>query len=384
MHRFVLINGSVLQEFEKYFLLTHECERNRMNMTHDWIDWLVKMALALVGFLLVFVLFRWLKGKKGSWSELWQMLDKSLKRQCLGLGIAILIGLIFSSLFPAYFDVQHSYSLDAWLGAYWIGIGAWAATLISYAFLSVIQWKFDVGVEDNLYARRVNTRIRVLQKICLVLLWAGSLAGMLMQFDRFRALGTTMLASAGVLSIILGVSAQKTFASIIAGVQIALSQPINLDDVVIVEGEWGRIEEITFTYVVVKIWDQRRLIVPVTYFLEHPFQNWTRKNAEITGSVFLHVDYETPIDPLRQEARRLCEDASHLWDGKTCVVQVTEAGSEAVTIRVLATAPDASKAWDLRCLIREGLITYMNKNYPGCLPKRRVTVSGDSQPDGAV
>jgi small-conductance mechanosensitive channel len=192
-------------------------------------------------------------------------------------------------------------------------------------------------------------------------------------------LGGTMLASAGVLSIVLGISAQKTFGSIIAGIQIALAHPINLDDVVIVENEWGRIEEISFTYVVVRLWDMRRLVVPITYFTETVFQNWTKKSAEIIGSVFWQVDYATPLEPLREELTRLCEESGRLWNGKTCVLQVTDAGAETMTLRAIVSASDASKAWDLRCLVREGMIRYLNEHYPECLPKRRILLQGDGR-----
>lgn len=256
----------------------------------------------------------------------------------------------------------------------WIILAAWAATTALNVFADMTQWKYDITVEDNLGARQVHTKVKVLQRVMMVLVWLVAVAAVLMLFDRFRALGGTLLASAGIASIVLGLSAQKTFGAIIAGMQIALSHPINLDDVVIVEGEWGRVEEITFTYAVVKTWDLRRLVVPLTYFLERPFQNWTRKNADLIGSVFLHADYTVPMEELREELERICEEARPLWDGKTCVLQVTDAGPETLTIRALVSAANSGKAWDLRCLVREKLIAYLRDNHPDTLPRKRLDV----------
>ncbi|QJB55305.1 mechanosensitive ion channel domain-containing protein [Pseudodesulfovibrio sp. zrk46] len=341
-----------------------------------WIGWLVRVLFSVLVLGALIIFFRWLKGSKGSWQELWQVLSGALRKQVVSIVMIASGCLLITLLMPlASLDPEVANNLLRLMGTVWVVVAAWGVTLASTIAVRVIQWKYDVNVADNLLARRMHTRIRVLQRIVVVIVWIGATAGILMQFDRFQTLGTTLMASAGIMSIILGISAQKTLGSMIAGVQIALSHPINLDDVVIVEGEWGRIEEITYTYVVVKIWDQRRLIVPVTYFLDNPFQNWTKKSADITGSIFLHVDYATPLDPLRDEARRLCEAAGALWDGKTCVLQVTEAGAEDMTIRVLAGSPDASSAWELRCKVREGLIAFIQNNYPDSLPKRRLVMA---------
>ncbi|GAB7023833.1 mechanosensitive ion channel family protein [Salidesulfovibrio brasiliensis] len=264
----------------------------------------------------------------------------------------------------------------------WIVLAAWAATTGLNVIADLTHWKYDLNVEDNYGARQVHTKIRIFQRVLLVLIWLVALAGILMLFERFRALGGTLLASAGIASVVLGLSAQKTFGAIIAGVQVALSNPINIDDVVIVEGEWGRIEEITFTYAVVRIWDLRRLIVPLTYFLERPFQNWTRSKADLIGSVFLHADYTVPVDDMRQELERICEESRHLWDGKTCTMQVTDAGPETITLRALVSAANSSAAWDLRCLVREKLVAYLRDNHPGSLPRKRLRMHAEKDKDG--
>lgn len=348
-----------------------------------WMNWVIRIVFFLFVAGSVAVFFRWLKGGKGKLKELRTVLSASLKKQIVGIALVALGCSLVTLLLPlAQLAPEEIRSVNTLLGSVWVVLAAWGFTAGLSVAVRMVQSKYDVDVADNLLARRMHTRLQILQRIFVVIIWIGAIAAILMQYDRFRALGTTLLASAGVISIILGISAQKTFGSIIAGIQIALSQPINLDDVVIVEGEWGRIEEITFTYVVVKIWDQRRLILPVTYFLEHPFQNWTRKSADITGSVLMHVDYETPLALLREEARRLCESAGALWDGSTFNLQVTEAGAEDMTIRVLAGSPDASSAWNLRCMIREGLIVFMKDTCPECLPKRRLTITDNADADG--
>ncbi len=202
-----------------------------------------------------------------------------------------------------------------------------------------------------------------------------------MLFEQVRRFGTSLLASAGVVGVIAGFAAQRTIANLFAGFQLAMTQPIRLDDVVIVEGEWGRIEEITLTYVVVHIWDDRRLIVPLSQFIEKPFQNWTRVSAQLLGSVFVWVDYSLPLDEVRQATQRIVE-ASPLWDKRFWNVQVTDTSERTMQIRVLATAADSSKAWDLRCEIREKLIGYIQQHHPDSLPRLRAELD-NSRPGPA-
>ena len=171
-----------------------------------------------------------------------------------------------------------------------------------------------------------------------------------------------------------------SLANLIAGIQIAVTQPIRLDDVVIVENEWGRIEEITGTYVVVRIWDDRRLVVPLQYFIERPFQNWTRRNSSIIGSVFFWVDYSLPLEPLREELRRLCQELPELWDGRVIVLQVTDASEKSLQLRVLVSSQDSSRNWDLRCHLRESLIGFIQRQYPQCLPQLRADLSVGQKP----
>jgi small-conductance mechanosensitive channel len=233
------------------------------------------------------------------------------------------------------------------------------------------------NISDNLMARRIQTQTKVVTRMVtgMVVLIGVSLA--LMTIPDVRQIGTSLLASAGVAGIAAGLAARPVLGNLIAGLQIAFSQPIRLDDVVIVEGEWGRIEEITSTYVVVRIWDERRLVVPLQYWIEKPFQNWTRSSAQLLGTVFLWVDYRMPIQPIRDALKRVCE-GSPLWDGRVCLVQVTDFSEKSMQLRCLVSTADSGKGWDLRCLVREELMSMMQKDYPEYLPRLRAEVDPPS------
>jgi small-conductance mechanosensitive channel len=231
--------------------------------------------------------------------------------------------------------------------------------------------RLRVDRKDNLRARQAATQIKVLEQVLTVAVIIVGIASALMLFDKVRQLGMSLLASAGIIGITLGFAAQRSIANLFAGVQLAVTQPIRIDDVVIVEGEWGRIEEITLTYVVVRIWDLRRLIVPVGYFMEKPFQNWTRVSADILGTVFIYADYTIPVEAVREKFKEIVSKSPD-WDGKVCGVQVTSATDKTIEMRGLVSALDASKAWDLRCYAREKMLEFLQKEYPQCLPRVRI------------
>jgi len=241
------------------------------------------------------------------------------------------------------------------------------------AAAALVLHQHRVDVSDNLQARSIYTQVTVLKKVAVAAIGVFTLASALMVFESVRQFGASILASAGIAGIIVGFAAQRSIATLLAGFQIALTQPIRLDDVVIVEGEWGRIEDIALTYVVVRVWDQRRLVVPINYFIEQPFQNWTRSSAEILGTVFLYVDYTLPIEALRQELTRILKASPH-WDGRVNGVQVTDAREHTVEVRALVSAADASQAWDLRCEVREKLVAYVQRTYPESLPRLRASL----------
>jgi len=244
------------------------------------------------------------------------------------------------------------------------------------AFLS----RHHIEAPDNLRARKIYTQVSVLRKIivtAIVIIGTGSI---LMLFDPVRQFGTTILASAGIAGIVIGFAAQRTLGNVLAGIQIALTQPLLIDDIVAVEGEFGRIEEITLTYVSVRTWDLRRLILPITYFVEKPFQNWSRVSTELLGAVVLYLDYRVPMEALRKELKRLAEN-NPKWDRRVCGLQVTDAKQNTVEVRALVSSSDPGKAFDLRCEVREGLIDFLCRNYPESLP--RIRYSGIDEPSEA-
>jgi hypothetical protein len=218
--------------------------------------------------------------------------------------------------------------------------------------------------------------VLVLKKIAMTVVAIFAIGSTLMVFDSVRQFGASILASAGIAGIIVGLAAQRSIGTLLAGIQIAFTQPIRVDDVVIVENEWGKVEDITLTYVVVRIWDERRLVLPVSYFIERPFQNWTRSTSDLLATVFLHVDYTAPIEALRAELTRVLQ-ASALWDGRVNVLQVTDARERTLEIRALASAADSSRAWDLRCEVREKLVGYLRRTCPDALPRTRAVIVGE-------
>lgn len=250
---------------------------------------------------------------------------------------------------------------------------AWFLILLFKVFKKRMLRKYDVQSSDNLEARKVYTQYMILENIIIFIIVILALGIALMSFDSIRSVGISLLTSAGIAGIIIGLAAQKAIGTLLAGIQIAITQPIRLDDVVIVEGEWGWIEEINLTYVVVRVWDKRRLVVPTTYFIENTFQNWTRTSADILGTVYIYADYGLPIDAIRQEQTRLLK-TTDLWDGNVNVLQVTNTTEKSVELRVLVSARNSPTAWDLRVFLREKLMEFIQKEYPEYLPKARVTI----------
>jgi small-conductance mechanosensitive channel len=302
-----------------------------------------------------------------SWDDLLLPLAGKAVRRALPL-LALILGAPAFAVSPALAEVvRNATSLLL------IAVVAFVLFQVVDAAASFVLNRHRIDVSDNLQARSIYTQVVVLKKVALTAIGIFTLASMLMVFDSVRQFGASILASAGIAGIVVGFAAQRSIATLLAGFQIALTQPIRLDDVVIVEGEWGRIEDITLTYVVVRVWDLRRLVVPITYFIEQPFQNWTRSSADILGTVFLYVDYGVPLDALRAELTRLLE-ASRYWDRKVNLLQVTDAKEHTLEIRALASAADASLAWDLRCEIREKLVAFIQQNYPDSLPRLRASL----------
>ena len=251
-----------------------------------------------------------------------------------------------------------------------IATAAWliGALLVVFEDAALARWRTDV--EDNLKARRVKTQVVMLRRVTVAAVVVVTIAVMLMTFPAVRALGAGLLASAGVISIVAALAAQSTLGNLFAGLQLAFNDAVRVDDVVVVEDEWGRVEELTLTYVAVQIWDDRRLILPTSYFTTKPFENWTRTGSAVLGTAEVDVDWSVPVEELRAETRRVCE-GSELWNGKVCVLQVTEATGGMVRLRALVSADDAGALWDLRCLVRERLVAWVWENDQGALPRLR-------------
>lgn len=238
-------------------------------------------------------------------------------------------------------------------------------------FEDYFYYKYDLNKIDNLKERKVRTQLQFIRKFTVSLIVVITAAIVLLSFESMRKIGAGLLTGVGIGGIIIGFAAQKSLGNLLAGFQIAFTQPIRIDDVVIVEGEWGRIEEITLTYVVVSIWDQRRLILPITYFIEKPFQNWTRVSAQLLGTVFLYLDYTVPVPALREELTKILQ-SHELWDQRVNVVQVTDNKADHIEVRFLMSARTSGEAFDLRCFVREHMITFIRENYPESLPKTRI------------
>ncbi len=241
----------------------------------------------------------------------------------------------------------------------------------------VLLQRLRLDVRDKLRARKIHTQLRLLRRILFVGIGIFTLGSALFQFEEMRRLSTALLASAGVAGIVIGFAAQRTLGNLIAGVQIAITQPIRIDDVVIVEGEWGWIEEITLTYVVVRIWDQRRLVVPIQFFLEKAFQNWTRVSSEILATAFVYVDYRAPVAAIREELGRILDKCDY-WDGRVWRLHVSAATDRTLQLRALMSAADSPTAWELHCEVRERLVAWIRDTHPEALPRLRADLSEGS------
>jgi len=240
-------------------------------------------------------------------------------------------------------------------------------------FEDIVYNKYDLTKEDNLKERKIRTQLQFIRKFLIMVIVLVTIAIVLLSFPNMRKVGAGLLTGVGVGGIIIGFAAQQSLGNLLAGFQIAFTQPIRIDDVLVVEGEWGRVEEITLTYVVLRIWDLRRLILPINYFIQTPFQNWTRVSANLLGATYLYLDYSVPVDKLREEFKRLL-DANPLWDKKVSALQVTDARESTIEIRFLMGARNSGQAFDLRCYIRENMIAYIQQNFPESLPKTRAVI----------
>ncbi|RDV05534.1 mechanosensitive ion channel family protein [Undibacter mobilis] len=292
------------------------------------------------------------------------------------LGLIILALSISVPVAP--FDSQTA----EWIGRFMliavIAMIGWAAMTALKIAADLYLLQFRIDSDDNLLARKHYTQVRVLLRALDVLIIIFTISAALMTFEPVRQYGVSLFASAGVAGLVAGFAARPVLSNLIAGVQLAVTQPIRIDDAVIVENEWGWVEEITATYVVLRLWDWRRLIVPLTYFIEKPFQNWTRENSELIGTSMLYVDYRAPVAAIRAKLEEIAK-ASPLWDGKVVNLQVTDCKTDTLELRCLVSARSAPRTFDLRCEVREKLIDFLQREHPEALPRRRADVAIDRQ-----
>ena len=326
------------------------------------------LAALLIGMLIYLVLFSVLSRLSTRADSLLNTIlverMRAPARLLLPLFVLMLLTPSFSIPVALLDVVQHLFSLSL------IILITWLVITITLASRDIFIRRYNIEARESFKARAEYTQLTMAIKVILVIVVIIALAAMLMSFDKIRDIGVSILASAGIMGIIVGFAAQRSLSTLLAGLQIAITQPIKINDVVIVEGEWGTIEEITLTYVVVKIWDLRRLIVPVTFFLEKNFQNWTRSTTNILGTVFLYVDYTAPVVEIRHKLLEFLQ-CSQTWDREVWGLQVTNSGERGLELRAIMSAVDAPTSWDLRCEMREKLVAFLKETYPESLPRRR-------------
>ncbi len=356
-------------------------------MFDNILDWLYKLPyylfntiLALAAILsgLVFKGLTTLLLRKSSKDKVnYSFFHSSLYRLDKPLIIFLPLVLINVSLPIMKLNATAYYILDKTIGILLIICVTWILISVIKIIEDYVHHAFNLKKEDNLRQRKIRTQLQFIRKVAILLIIILSIGAILLSFNSLRKIGTGLLTGVGISGIIVGFAAQRSLANLLAGFQIAITQPIRIDDVLVVEGEWGKVEEINLTYVVLSIWDQRRLILPINYFLEKPFQNWTRNTSEILGTVFLYLDYNAPVEKIRVEFERLLHQTRQ-WDRRVSALQVTNTTEQTIEVRALMSAANSSDAFDLRCHIREKLAAYVSENYPESLPKRRSQFEKDS------
>ncbi len=349
----------------------------------EWMFGIFLFSAAVVfGNLIHYLVFRVVRKSRtqtqGSILALRQYLAKPAR--AVFLTIALLIVLPMVPRIPALLRDR----IEQFAGILLVLFMGWLAVGGVYVFQALMMARFDLTSADNLRARRAYTQIQFFRRILIVMVVLLDAGAMLWSIHdpRLWKYGTGLLASAGLATLVLATAAKSTASNLLAGMQIALTEPIRIDDVVVIAGEWGRIADITSTYVVVTIWDQRTLIVPLSYFIEQPFTNWTRSGSDILGTAFLYVDYSVPVEPLRAELQRIVEQ-SPLWDKRVCGLQVTDLTAQTMELRCLVSSADSNKNFDLRCDVREKMIEFLRNNYPDSLPTFRVQMKGGADAPSA-
>jgi len=345
-----------------------------MKYLFDIIDyqntpWVLIFSTGIVGLIISFLVIKVIKitSDKKDWKVV-----KAIRENLTNV-LYFFIPLLLITISTKAFSLSHP-DYD-WTNAVsktlLIAVSTWLTTRIVVIIEKILIDELDFETEDNNYARRMFTKIKFIKRIIIILIILIGISILLLSFDSVRQYGVGLLTSAGIFSVIIGFAAQKSLANLMAGIQIAFTQPIKIDDVVIVEGEWGRIEEINLTYVVVNIWDLRRLILPITYFIEKPFQNWTRNESNLIGTAFFYLNYKTPVQTLRDKLEEILK-STPLWDGRSWALQVTDTQDQMMVVRAIMSARSSSQAFDLRCIVREKMIEFIVAELPDALPSHRV------------
>ncbi len=337
-------------------------------LTSGFSQWLIVAGITVLTALVVkFVAWRVLLRVLGNRNT-----GPTLRRQgAWPVRVVVVLTALLATLVPSSISTGPKRILIHATALALIAAVAWLLVRLLVVVEDVILRRQDISAPNNLRARRIQTQTGILRRVVGVVVVVLAASAMMLTFPAARTIGASLLASAGLAGLIAGIAARSALSNLIAGIQVAFAEPIRLEDVVVVEGEWGNIEEITLTYVVVRIWDKRRLILPTTYFVEQPFQNWTRNSAALLGTVFLHVDHTTPVQAVRDELHRALQ-ASKRWSGEVWNLQVTNTTEQTAELRALMSADDAPTVWELRCEIRERLIDFLQREYPGGLPRLRV------------
>jgi len=340
--------------------------------SHDWmIGIFLFCAVVIFGNGIHYFVFQLLRKKQAEAKRKGLGIQKFLAKpaRAVFLTIGVLIAMPMVPAIPPLIRDRIEQAAEILLVLFlgWLALGG------VYVFQAVMQNRFDITLADNLRARRIHTQIQFFRRMLIAMVVVLDAAALLWSLHdpQLWKFGTGLLASAGLASLVLATAAKSTASNLIAGMQIAFTEPIRIDDVVVIAGEWGRIAEITSTYVVVNIWDQRTLIVPLSYFIEQPFANWTRSGADILGTAFLYVDYSVPVSALRAELERVAKETP-LWDKRVCGLQVTDLTAHTMELRCLVSSADSGRSFDLRCLVREKMIEFVRENYPQALPTMRV------------
>jgi len=357
--------------------------RIALTQIKDWLDWLPNPVVAvLIVALAVAITYSLHKSVRKLLRHLLAVRYPyvlSVFTQMRGLTrLALLILAMIVAIPVAPFDPDTAGWLARLLLIAVIGLVGWTAITALNIAADLYLRQFRIDTDDNLQARKHLTQVRVLMRAADVLVVMITFGAALMTFEPVRQYGVSLFASAGVAGIIAGLAARPVLSNLFAGVQLAMTQPIRIDDAVFVENEWGTIEEINATYVVVRLWDWRRMIVPLTYFIEKPFQNWTRENSALIGSAFIYVDYRAPVAAIREKFTAIVKQSKN-WDGRVVSLQVTDAKEHTIELRALMSATSAGNAFDLRCEVREKLVDFLQKECPQALPRQRTEVAMEDE-----